>query len=130
MTKVEAKISGAFRISGVGEVGGAFVGGVHGEDFGAGVGDGVACRGAGLSEQGLELGEDLLDRIEVGQVFLREDKPRADGAGRLSPGLPLVGAEIVEDHDVAGLEGRGEKLFDIEASALTPRSASRRSQSA
>jgi hypothetical protein len=33
-------------------------------------------------------------------------------------GLSLVGAEIVEDDDVAGVGGRDEKLLDIGAKAL------------
>src|ERR1700690_1040278 len=71
--------------------------------------------GSDLSQQGFELGEDLLDRIEVGRVFRKEDKARPDIADRLPHGLSLVRAEIVEDHDVAGLEGWDEELLDIGA---------------
>ena len=78
-----------------------------------GFGDGVVCSSFGFSQQSLELGEDLLDRIEVGRVFGQEHEPRPDGSDRLSHRLSLVGAEIVEDDDVARLEGRHEELFDI-----------------
>jgi hypothetical protein len=44
-------------------------GGVVGEDFAAGVGDGFVGSRPGLSEQDLELGEDALDGVEVGGVF-------------------------------------------------------------
>ena len=72
----------------------------------------------GLSQQSLELGEDLLDRIEVGGVFRQEDEAGSDSPDRLPHRPSLVGAEIVEDHDVAWLEGRHEELFDIGAEAF------------
>jgi hypothetical protein len=43
-----------------------------GEDFAAGVGDRFAALRPDLSKEGLELGEDLLDRIEVAGVFRQE----------------------------------------------------------
>jgi hypothetical protein len=82
------------------------------------VGDSVVCSGFGLSQQSLELGEDLLDRIEVGRVFGQEHDARADGSDGLSHRLSLMGAEIVEDDDVARLEGWREELFDIGAEAF------------
>lgn len=36
-----------------------------------------------------------------------------DGADRGADGLALVAAEIIHDHDVAGLEGRHEELPDV-----------------
>jgi hypothetical protein len=51
-----------------------------------------------LSQQGFELGEDLLNGIEVGRVFRQEHEARPDVADRTSPHLSLVGAEIVEDN--------------------------------
>ena len=90
-----------------------------GEDFAAGVGDGFVTSRPGLSQQSFELGEDLLDRIEVGRVFRQKDEASPDIADRSSHGLSLVGAEIVEDHDVAWLQRRHEELFDIGVEALT-----------
>ena len=55
---------------------------------------------------------------EVGRIFGQEDEARPDGSDGLSHPLSLVGAEIVEDHDVARLEGRREELFDIGAEAF------------
>ena len=72
----------------------------------------------GLAQQVLELGEELLDRVQVGGVFRQEEElgaGRADGAAH---GLALVGAEIVHDDDVAGPERGDENLLDIEAEAL------------
>ena len=100
------------RISCVPEVCGAFLGRVLSKDRCACVGDSVVCSGAGLSHQGFELGEHLLDRIEVGRVFRQEHKTRSCGSDRLSHDLSLVRAEIVQDHDIARLEGGREKLFD------------------
>ena len=61
----------------------------------------------------LELREDLLDRIEVGAVGGQEEHVCSDGADRLARGLSLVGAEVVEDDDVAHGQGRGQNLFHI-----------------
>ena len=106
------------RVSCVLEVCGAFGWRVLGEDFAAGIGDGFVSSRSDLSEQGLKLGEDLLDRIEIGRVFREEYQARPGVADRLPHGLSLVRAEIVEDHDVAGLEGRDEELLDIGAKAF------------
>ena len=54
------------RISCVLEVCDAFGGRILGEDCAAGVDDGFVSSRLALSEQGLELGEDLLDGVEVG----------------------------------------------------------------
>ncbi len=101
------------RVSCVFEVCGAFGGRVLGEDFAAGVGDGFVGSRPGLSEQGLELGEDLLNGVEVGGVFWQEHKAGSDIPDRLAHRLSLVRAEIVEDHDVARHERRDKELFDI-----------------
>jgi Integrase core domain len=96
------------RVSCVSYIGGAFFWRVLSENGCACVRDSVVCSGFGLSQQSFELGEDLLDRIEVGRVFGQEHDARADGSDGLSHRLSLVGAEIVEDDDVARLEGNPE----------------------
>src|SRR5260370_29572437 len=67
----------------------------------------------GLSEQRFQLGEHLLDRIEVRTVGRQEEKPRADRANGPAHRMALVAAEIVHDDNVAGLERRQEELLDI-----------------
>src|SRR6478735_10501267 len=66
------------RVSCVLEVCGAFGGRVLSEDFAAGVGDRLVASRPDLSEQGFELGEDLLDGVEVGGVFRQEDEAGSD----------------------------------------------------
>ena len=75
-------------------------------------------RASAFRSKVLNLGEHLLDRVEVGGVLRQEHEARPDGSDGLSHRLSLVGAEIVEDNDVARLEGRGEELFDIGAEAF------------
>lgn len=58
----------------------------------------------GLAHPMLDLGEGLLDRIEVGGVFRQEPQPRPGRRDGIADGLGFVGTEIVEDDDVAGLE--------------------------
>ncbi len=84
----------------------------------------------------LELGEDLLDGIEVGGVlghftyikvigwgwFYLEQEPGAGLADGLSHGLGLVRAEVVHDDDVAGLEGWDQHVLHIDAAAPQKRS--------
>jgi hypothetical protein len=96
----------------------AFGGRVLGEDFAAGVEDGFVTSRPDLSEQGFELGEDLLDGVEVGGVFRQEDDAGSDIPDRPPHRLSFLGAEIVEDHDVARLQRRHEELFDIGVEAL------------
>src|SRR5450432_1599731 len=74
-------------------------------------------RASAFRSKVLNLAE-TLDRVEVGRVFGQEHEARPDGSDGLSHRLSLVGAEIVEDDDVARLEGRGEELFDIGAEAF------------
>ena len=92
--------------------------GILGEDRAAGVGDAFVSSRSDLSKQGLELGEDLLDWIEVWGVFRQEHEAGPDVPDRSSHGFSFVGAEVVEDHDVARLEGRNEDLLDIGVKAL------------
>ena len=70
------------RVSCVLEVCGAFGRRVLGEDFAAGLGDRLVASRSRLSQQSFELGEDLLDRIEVGRVFRQKDEASPDIADR------------------------------------------------
>src|SRR5258707_1408026 len=56
--------------------------------------------------------------LKVGGVFWQEDETGSDIPDRLPHRPSLVGAEIVEDHDVARLERRDKELFDIGVEAL------------
>lgn len=71
-----------------------------------------------LPEPVLELGEDLLDRVEVRAVGRQEEAVGADGADRLPDSFALVAAEVVEDDDIAGPEGGSQELLHIGAEAL------------
>jgi hypothetical protein len=71
------------------------------------------CSLGGFSEQRFQLGEHLLDGIEIGTIRRQEEKPGPDRADGPSHGVALVTAEIVHDDDVAGLERRHEELLDI-----------------
>ena len=69
--------------------------------------------GCGFAQQRLELGEELLDGVEIGTIG-RQVKQR--GTGALDGGahwLALVRAEIVHDDDVADRQGGDEELLDI-----------------
>jgi hypothetical protein len=72
-----------------------------------------------LAEQDFELCEDLLDRVEVGAIGWQEDEPGARGTDGPPDSLALVGAEIVHDDNVAGLQRWHQQLLDIGSEALT-----------
>ena len=56
--------------------------------------------------------------LRSGGAIPQEHEARPDVADRTSHHLSLVGAQIVEDHDVARLQRRDEELFDIGVEAL------------
>lgn len=74
----------------------------------------------GLSQESFELRKDLLDGIEVGAVGREEEHPCACSSDGGAHGLSLVATQIIEDHDVAGLERGDQELLDIgkEADAI------------
>jgi hypothetical protein len=72
-----------------------------------------------LAQEVLDLGEDLLDRVQVRRVFRQEEELGAGGADELAYNSGLVTAEIVHDYDVAGMKRGDEDLFDIGPEALT-----------
>src|SRR5205085_1488663 len=59
-----------------------------------------------------ELGEDLLDGIEIGAIGRQEEELGAGGADGAADERALVAAEIIHDDDVAWLEGGQEELLD------------------
>ena len=64
----------------------------------------VASGGArvGFAQQGLELGEDLLDRVEVGRVARQEEQLGTGAADQLANRLALMCAGVTHDDNVAG----------------------------
>lgn len=61
----------------------------------------------------LELGEDLLDGIEVGRIRGEEQEFGAGGLDGFAHGVAFVRGEIVHDNDVAGPEFAQKKPLDI-----------------
>jgi hypothetical protein len=86
----------------------------EGADVSPGILDSALLSGA---HPMLDLGEGLLDRIEIGRVRRQVPKPCAGSPDHAAEGCRLVAAEIVHD-DVAGLENWNELLFDICAEAF------------
>jgi hypothetical protein len=67
----------------------------------------------GFSHQVLELGEELLDRVEVWGIGRQEEEMSAGVTNGPARRFALVRAEIVEDDEIARLQGGGEYLLDI-----------------
>lgn len=72
----------------------------------------------GLTEPVFELGEELLDRVQIGRVFRQVEEPSAGRADGLAHSFAFVRAKIVHDHDVAGLQGRNQDLLNVELKGL------------
>ena len=66
----------------------------------------------------LDLGEDLLDRIEVWRIGRQEQKPCPSLLDRLANGLAFVAAKVVHDDDVARFQDRHQQLLDVCPEAL------------
>lgn len=80
--------------------------------------DGIGGSGGSLAQKVFELGEDLLDWVEVRRVFRQEEDPGSDRTDQLADGLALVAAEIVQDNDIARAQRRQKNLLDVETKAL------------
>ena len=78
------------------------------------------CRG---SKQALELGEDLLDGVQIGAVGRQGEEARALRCDGFADALDLVGGQVVHDDDIAGGQGRREGLLDTGQEALAVDSA-------
>lgn len=66
----------------------------------------------GFSDEGLELGEHHLDRIEIRAVGRQEEEVSANISNG-GPGIGcLVAAQVVEDDDIAGRQGWRQGLLD------------------
>ena len=72
----------------------------------------------GRSHPVFDLGEGLLDGVEVWRVWRQEQETGANGSDGLAYGLGFVAAQIVHNHDIAGFEGGDELLIHIGAEAL------------
>lgn len=64
----------------------------------------------GLAHPVFDLGEDLLDRIEVRAVGRQQEAVGASVSDCATDGLAFVAAKIVEHDDIAGAQCRGEEL--------------------
>ena len=65
-----------------------------------------------------DLGEDLLDRVQVRRIFRQEEQLGASSTYELTHGFALVAAEIVDDDEVVWHQGRDEDLLDVCSEAL------------
>ncbi len=74
---------------------------------------GLDCSFFGFPQEPFELGEDLLDGVEVGGIWRQEEEPRSGAPDGLANRLSLVATEVVHDDDVAGSEGRDQQLAHI-----------------
>jgi hypothetical protein len=69
--------------------------------------------GGRFAKDRFELGEELLDRIEVRTVRREVEKSRFARLDSLAHARNLVNADVVHDDDVAALESWSKDLFDV-----------------
>src|SRR5215212_11978921 len=108
----------AWWVAAVGEPTGDVGGGDGGEGVPGGGAEGVVGAGFGATEGLLDLGEGLLDRVEVGGVGREREEA---GAGLLDGGAggrAEVRREVVGDDDLARSEGRGQAVADVADEAV------------
>ena len=102
-------------ITGVDEVFGALLGFEVIEECTNAAPGGLGGARIGFVQQGLELGKDLLDRVEIRRVARQEEQLGADAADQLANRIALMAAKVIHDDDVAGAEGGDQELFDVSA---------------
>ncbi len=101
----------------MGEVVGAFGGRDGFEEAADGLPELLFGAGRSLPKERLELGEQLLDRVEIGAVGRKVQEESAGSGDRLAHPVDLVRGEVVEHDDVARFERRREELLDVGAEA-------------
>src|SRR5947207_13315710 len=75
-------------------------------------------RGGKFSQEVFELGEDLLDGVQVGRVFGQEEELGACRTDELTHDFASVAAEIVHDYDVARTKRRKQNFHYIDPKAV------------
>ena len=73
----------------------------------------------GFAKQGLELGKDHLDRVQIRAAGRQEQQMCPGLSDELAGRLALVAAEVVGNHDVAGSESWHKALADPGGEAVT-----------
>ena len=71
----------------------------------------------GFSDEVLELGKDLFDRVQIGRVFWQEEEFGADRTDELTNCFAPVAAKVIQDDDIAGSKDGQKNLLDIGAKA-------------
>ena len=108
----------ASLISAVREIIGALLRSVGIHDLAGSGAHGFARPRRSLAQQMFELRKHLLEWVEVGRIFRKQEQARADLADGVADGFRLVAAEIIRDHQIAGKQGRRQHLLDISAKPL------------
>jgi hypothetical protein len=68
--------------------------------------------GVRFAQQGFQLGECLLDRVQVGAIGRQEEQFGARRADRVPHGLALVTAQVIHHDQIAGTKVRYQELYD------------------
>src|SRR5262249_26623494 len=78
-----------------------------------GVGSTLQCIRGKFAQHRFQLGEELLDGVEVGTVCGKVDENGAAPLNRLVHPSDLVNGDIVHEYDVTAFESWCENLFDV-----------------
>ncbi len=78
----------------------------------------LGCALLSHSHPVFDLGESLLDRVQIWRVWRQEPETRSGSLDGIAHGLGFVRAKIVHDNDIAGLERGDELLVHIGAKAF------------
>ena len=73
--------------------------------------EGVDVARGGLTKQRFEFGEELFDGVQVGRIRRQVEQRGLRRRESFFHSSHLVAAEVVEDHDVPGLQGGAQKLL-------------------
>ena len=87
-------------------------------DVAYGLPEGCIGTGSSLSDQGLDLGERCLDRVQVWAVGWQGEEPDTDALQVRRRFGGFVAGEVVEDDDVSGTQRRDQLGLDVEIEEL------------
>jgi len=85
---------------------------------------------AAVRSSGLELGEGVLDRVQIGAVGWQVEQPGAAGFDRFADAVDLVGRQVVHDDDIAAAQGWRQALLDPGQKKRSPLTAPSNTQGA
>jgi len=90
------------------------LGGDERQSLGNGLLEIFACACSDPSQKGFQFGEGFLNRREIGRVSRQKQETTAFGFDGLFYPASQVNTQIIQDHDLSGVQAGGKDLLDVD----------------